>query len=80
MTGIDHPLNPETKYYAPFDESIRIREEPNSRKTFVIDRDWKAKGRSVPPVDDWKQRQTITIRRFRNENVHGYNILTNRME
>lgn len=54
MTGIDHPLNPETKYYAPFDETIRIREEPNSRKTFVIDRDWKEKGRSVPPIDEWK--------------------------
>ena len=45
---------------------MRVREEPNSHRTFLIDRDWKAKKRSVPPVDEWKERKAITIRRFRN--------------
>jgi hypothetical protein len=57
---------------------VRVREEPNSHRTFLLDREWKGKKRSVPPVDEWRTRKVIAIRKFRNENVHGYNILTNR--
>jgi hypothetical protein len=78
ITGIDHPENPESKFYSTYQENIRIREEPNSHQTFFIDRDWKEKKRSTPPVDEWKSKNHITIRKFRNENIHGYNILTNR--
>lgn len=54
--------------------------EPNSHKTFLLDREWNSKKRSIVPVDEWKHRKSIVLRKFRNENVHGYNILTNRLQ
>jgi hypothetical protein len=38
MVGVDHPENIDTKYYSFYNENIRIRKEPNSNKTFFIDR------------------------------------------
>lgn len=48
IVGIDHPENPETKYYEDkrFSNSIRVRKEPNSHRTHIIDPDWKSKRRS----------------------------------
>lgn len=78
ISGIDHPENPESKYYSVFEEKVRVREEPNAHRTFLLDREWKEKKRSKMPVDEWKARRTVAIRQFRNDNTHGYNILTNR--
>lgn len=46
MTGIDHPEDKEAKFYQTAQtENIRVRVEPNSGRSFVLDREWKSKGR-----------------------------------
>ena len=83
ITGIDHPENPETRYYEEkrVNSNIRIRKEPNSHKTHLIDPLWKSKGKprclDECPIYGGAKGNLIQVRKFNNDSVHGYNIINN---
>lgn len=81
MTGIDHSENPETKFYETSKKNIRIRKEPNAHNSFLIDREWKSKGRVDESYKDqygFPHGKWVLERKFNNDDAHGYNIVTNR--
>ena len=81
MTGTDHAESP-SKYFYSEDgiEHVRGREEPNSHRMHIMDRDWKSKGRVNETYKDeygFPKGNYIQERKFRNDDAHGYNIITN---
>lgn len=76
MLGVDNPELPQPVFYARDKEELRIREEPNSHKDYVIDPEWKTKKHTGPFFHEEKHKPNI--RKFRNTSSCNYNILSNR--
>lgn len=55
--------------------------EPNAHQSFVLDREWKSKGRVSEEYKElyrYPKGNFILKRKFNNDDAHGYNIVTNR--